>query len=113
MARENSIFRMTEVLNFGIHIRTLSQKCSTMIKKLLKKIQLLNSEQKKLQLLNLESTQKTFNAIMDSKAHDQLKSEGKKETLPQGVQAALFILLYRNEATMLQPFRLLAKPDDS
>lgn len=67
----------------------------------------LNPEQKKLQLLNLESTQKTFNAIMDEKTHEQLKTEGKKKLSHKGVQAALFILLYRNEATMLQPFRFL------
>ena len=76
-------------------------------KKIIEENTTLNSEQKKLQLLNLESTQKTFNAVMDPKAHDQLKSEGKKKLSHKGVQAALFILLYRNEASMLQPFRFL------
>ncbi len=76
-------------------------------KKIIEENTTLNSEQKKLQLLNLKSTQKTFNAIMDSKTHGQLKSEGKKKLSHKGVQAALFILLYRNEATMLQPFRFL------
>ena len=67
----------------------------------------LDDEQKKLQLLNLESTKKTFQLIMDSKAHDHQKQEGKKKLSHKGIQAALFILLYRNEATMLQPFRFL------
>ncbi|MAW07008.1 MAG: tryptophan 2,3-dioxygenase [Halobacteriovoraceae bacterium] len=67
----------------------------------------LSEEQKKLQLLNLETTKKTFEAIMDSEAHDRLKKEGKKKLSHNGVQAALFILLYRNEASMLQPFRFL------
>ncbi len=67
----------------------------------------LNEEQKRLQLLNLESTKKTFEVIMDADAHNQLKNEGKKKLSHKGVQAALFIMLYRNEATMLQPFKFL------
>jgi len=67
----------------------------------------LGDEQKKLQLLNLESTRKTFEAIMDSQEHDKLKKEGKKKLSHKGVQAALFILLYRNQTSMLQPFRFL------
>jgi tryptophan 2,3-dioxygenase len=76
-------------------------------KKIIEENSTLTNEQKEMQLLNLESTRKTFGAIMDSAAHDQLKKEGKKKLSHKGVQAALFILLYRNEATMLQPFRFL------
>ena len=42
-------------------------------KKIIEENTTLNSEQKKLQLLNLESTQKTFNAIMDPKLTTSLR----------------------------------------
>ena len=67
----------------------------------------LNGEQKRLQLLNLESTRQTFEAIMNASEHEKLKAKGKKKLSHKGVQAALFILLYRNQTTMLQPFRFL------
>ena len=76
-------------------------------REIIEKNSTLDEEQKKLQLLNLDSTKKTFDAIMDSTTHDELKRQGKKRLSHKGVQAALFILLYRNEATMLQPFKFL------
>ena len=67
----------------------------------------LDDEQKKLQLQNLEITEKTFEALLDESIHEQFVKDGKKKLSHKATQAALFILLYRHEPILTQPFRLI------
>lgn len=76
-------------------------------KKIISENQTLDEEQKKSQLLNLEITEKTFQAIWDEKLHHQFIIDGKKKLSHKATQAALFILLYRHEPILHQPFRLI------
>jgi len=67
----------------------------------------LEEEQKVSQLKNLEITEKTFEALLDESIHQQFVTDGKKKLSHTATQAALFILLYRHEPILSQPFRLL------
>lgn len=59
------------------------------------------------QLANLEATRRTFKSLFNQESHDQLKEQGKRNLSQRATLNALFILLYRDEAILQLPYRLL------
>lgn len=67
----------------------------------------LSPKVKEAQLANLESTKKTFKALFDESAYNQLRESGKKKFSQKATLNALFILLYRDEPLLQLPYRLI------
>lgn len=59
------------------------------------------------QLAFLDGTKKTFESIFDEKFHDSLVKDGKRRLSQKATLNALFILLYRDEPILNQPYNLL------
>lgn len=67
----------------------------------------LNDEEKERQIEGLERTRTHFDALLDAKAYEEDRREGKVRLSHDALQAALLIHLYRDEPILHQPFRLL------
>lgn len=67
----------------------------------------LGREQREAQFANLENTREHFESIMDKDRYDKLIKAGKKKLSHRATLNALFILLYRDEPLLHQPFQLL------
>lgn len=67
----------------------------------------LSQEQKDAQYANLENTREHFQSIMDKSSYETILKEGKRKMSHQATLNALFILLYRDEPLLHQPFQLL------
>ncbi len=59
------------------------------------------------QLRELESTAKSFAAVLDEAAHEKLRAAGERRLSHRATRAALFIHLYRDQPILHLPFRLL------
>ena len=67
----------------------------------------LDEKSKTIQLQNLENTKLTFNSLFDQNLHNELIKEKKRRLSQPALLNALFILLYRNEPYLTQPFEIL------
>jgi len=67
----------------------------------------LPKEQKLIQLEGLEDTKETFHSLFDSKKFHSLRANGKNRLSQKATLGALFILLYRDEPILYQPFKIL------
>ncbi|TNE99182.1 MAG: tryptophan 2,3-dioxygenase [Deltaproteobacteria bacterium] len=59
------------------------------------------------QLANLESTRETFQSLLSSDTHEKLMKEGQRKLSQKATLNALFILLYRDEPILTQPYKFL------
>ncbi len=62
---------------------------------------------KEMQIEGLTNTKKTFASLFDPKQFEKLTKAGKRRLSQQATLNALFILLYRDEPILHQPYRLL------
>lgn len=83
--------------------RMLNQDEETLTKNLAS----LGEREKQIQVLNLENTKKTFASLFDQQAHQELVNEKKRRLSQPALLNALFILLYRHEPYLTQPFEIL------
>ncbi|PIP90851.1 MAG: tryptophan 2,3-dioxygenase [Bdellovibrionales bacterium CG12_big_fil_rev_8_21_14_0_65_38_15] len=74
---------------------------------LLKNLATLPEIAKEAQIEGLESTKKTFASLFDPKQFEKLTKAGKRRLSQKATLNALFILLYRDEPILHQPYRLL------
>lgn len=74
---------------------------------LLKNLATLPEEAKEMQVDALESTKKTFASLFDEAEYKKLSKAGKRRLSQRATLNALFILLYRDEPILHQPYRLL------
>lgn len=74
---------------------------------LLQNLATLPEEAKEAQVDGLESTKKTFASLFDEKQFKLLSKAGKRRLSQRATLNALFILLYRDEPILHQPYRLL------
>lgn len=72
----------------------------------------LSDLQKKAQLENLEVTRSTFRSLFDEKAHNELIESKQRKLSQKAILNALFIMLYRDEPMMAQPFQVLTSMMD-
>lgn len=68
----------------------------------------IDDESKKTHLANLESTRESFRAIFDENNYTKLQEQNIWRLSFKGLQAALFILLYRDEPLLQLPYNLMA-----
>ncbi len=59
------------------------------------------------QLAELAQTEASFAAVLDEKAHERLRAEGRRRLSHRATRAALFIHLYRDQPILHLPFRFL------
>ncbi len=64
-------------------------------------------DEKKLQLKEVAGNEENFRVILDAEKHNDLISKGRRRISHRASQAALLILLYRDEPMLHLPFRLL------
>ena len=74
---------------------------------LTKNLASLGEREKQIQILNLENTKKTFASLFDEKSHQELINDKKRRLSQPALLNALFILLYRHEPYLTQPFEIL------
>ena len=67
----------------------------------------LSKEEKKGQLINLNMTMRSFDSLLDQSIHDDLVSKKKRQLSQKAMKGALFILLYRREPMLTEPYRLI------
>ncbi len=67
----------------------------------------LTEEQKLMQLAELHRTRASFEAVIDPATHARLQAEGSRRLSHKAMQAALLIMLYRDQPILHMPFRLL------
>ena len=67
----------------------------------------LTEERKVKQLEMFESTKENFEALLDEKKYEELRSQGHRRLSYRSMHAALFINLYRDEPILHLPYRLL------
>lgn len=67
----------------------------------------LDERAKTIQLQNLENTKLTFNSLFDKKLHEEMVISKKRRLSQPALLNALFILLYRHEPYLTQPFEIL------
>lgn len=72
----------------------------------------LSELQKKAQLENLEITRSTFRSLFDEKAHEDLINNKQRKLSQKAILNALFIMLYRDEPMLAQPFQILTSMMD-
>lgn len=65
-------------------------------------------DQRAAQLEGLDRSRALFDALLDPDRHAELVAEGEWRMAQPALQAALFIMLYRDEPALQQPFRLLS-----
>lgn len=63
--------------------------------------------QLKAELLRLESTKNTFASLFDKTIHNKMLEAGERRISQESLLSALFILLYRDEPILYQPYELL------
>ena len=68
----------------------------------------LPKDQKLVQLEGLEATKETFHSLFDSKKFHSHRTNGKNRLSQKATLGALFILLYRDEPILYQPFKILS-----
>ena len=68
---------------------------------------MLTPAQKEMQLKNFESTKKTFESLLEESAHQNLIKTGERRLSQKATLNALFILLYRDEPILFQPFKFI------
>jgi len=69
----------------------------------------LSNTQKEKHLIEYEKTEASFGVVLSSKQHDKLVKEGKWRLSHKATQAALLILLYRDQPILYNPYQLLTK----
>lgn len=74
---------------------------------IMKNMATLSPKEKEAQLANLEATKKTFASLSDEAEHNKLIEKGQRRLSHKGTLHALFILLYRDEPMLQQPFNFL------
>jgi tryptophan 2,3-dioxygenase len=67
----------------------------------------LSPAERETQLRELERTAESFAAVLDEKAHEQLRAAGERRLSHRATRAALFIHLYRDQPILHLPYRLL------
>lgn len=67
----------------------------------------LTEEQKLMQLADLERTRASYEGVIDVDRHARLQADGARRLSHKAMQAALLIMLYRDEPILQMPFRLL------
>lgn len=67
----------------------------------------LSEERKAKQLEMFESTKENFEALLDEKKYEELRTQGLRRLSHRSMLAALFINLYRDEPILHLPYRLL------
>ncbi len=72
----------------------------------------LSDLQKKAQLENLEVTRSTFRSLFDERAHEELIESKQRKLSQKAILNALFIMLYRDEPMLAQPFQVLTSMMD-
>lgn len=68
----------------------------------------LSEDNLKAQIENLKMTRETFDSVLIKEKHDQFKAEGKRKLSQKATLNALFILLYRDEPLLSQPYKMLS-----
>jgi len=66
-----------------------------------------SEEEKKQQLAEVTGNEENFRVILDAEKHNDLVHKGRRRISHRASQAALLILLYRDEPMLHLPFRLL------
>ena len=74
---------------------------------LLQNLATLPEDVKEMQVDALESNKKTFASLFDENEYKKLSKAGKRRLSQRATLNALFILLYRDEPILHQPYRLL------
>jgi tryptophan 2,3-dioxygenase len=64
-------------------------------------------EEKKQQLGEVTGNEENFRVILDAEKHNDLMQKGRRRITHRASQAALLILLYRDEPMLHLPFRLI------
>lgn len=67
----------------------------------------LNDEDKAKNVKGLQDSLKTFDALFDEKAFDELRQQGHFRLSYKGLHAALLIQLYRDQPILQTPFRII------
>lgn len=67
----------------------------------------MSEKEREAQLANLEATKRTFASLASKEDHDKLIAQGKRRLSHKATLHALFILLYRDEPMLQQPFGFL------
>ena len=68
---------------------------------------ILNEDSKAKNIEMIKNTQKTFNALFDEKAYEELQKQGHFRLSYKALHAALLIQLYRDQAILQMPFQIL------
>lgn len=68
----------------------------------------MDGDSKKTHLANLQTSRESFNAIFNAETYEQLQQQNIWRLSFKAVQAALFILLYRDEPLLQLPYNLMA-----
>ncbi|HRK07310.1 MAG TPA: tryptophan 2,3-dioxygenase family protein [Pseudobdellovibrionaceae bacterium] len=71
-----------------------------------------SDEDRERNLKSIDETEKVFNALFDASRYAELKSQGHFRLSHEALQAALLILLYRDQPIFALPFQLLTKLQD-
>ena len=69
--------------------------------------QVSSQEEKDAQLREVTANEENFSVILEEEKHRELMEKGRRRLSHKSTQAALFILLYRDEPMLHLPFRLL------
>ncbi|KYG69827.1 tryptophan 2,3-dioxygenase family protein [Bdellovibrio bacteriovorus] len=67
----------------------------------------LSDEDKKKNIEGLQATLKSFDALFDEQAFEQLRKEGQFRLSYKGMHAALLIQIYRDQPALQTPFRII------
>ena len=76
-------------------------------KDLIERNQRLDEEMKNKALENVKTSITTFDALLDEKKYNQMRSEGRWRFSYKAIHPALFIQLYREQPALTLPFRVL------
>ena len=68
---------------------------------------LLTQEQIDANVANLELSRANFNSLFDEDIHNEIRESGKRRLSHKATLNALFVLSYRDEAILSQPFQIL------
>ena len=74
---------------------------------ILRNNELLSQEQIDANIANLELSKANFDSLFDEDKHNEIIEEGKRRLSHKATLNALFILSYRDEAILAQPFQIL------
>ncbi len=97
-----------EGFNFWSEYRTSVEKMLAGDEETLKQnLASLSEKEKNMQMMNLQNTRATFETLFDEKKHLVFVQDKKRRLSQKSLLNALFILLYRNEPLLNQPFEIL------